>query len=121
MRWAVAPGVWIVDETPRRIDPPTLSAATILEAVDAAATQLFGYGARGPLERAAGIRRGAVGQWIRREQIPPPQIVAWLAWAVSHPRPEELGQAIRLHMAAGDAGHERLDEAAQIYLAPGVL
>ena len=119
-RWAVAPGVWIVDDTPRWIDPPTVSALVMLEAVDAAAFQLFGHGARGPLERALGIRRYSVNQWIRREQIPPPSVTAWLAWASSHPRPKELGQAIRLHLAAGDAAHDRLDEVAQVYLAPGV-
>lgn len=120
-RWAVAPGVWIVADTPRRIEPPTVSAAALLEAIDTAATRLFGQGSRAAVERAAGLRRGSIGQWVRREQIPPPGVVAWLAWAASHPRPAELGHAIRLRLEAGEAAHDRLDEAARVYLAPGVL
>ncbi|WP_412506167.1 hypothetical protein [Roseovarius sp. SYSU LYC5161] len=107
-RWIVAPGVEIIEDTPRRIDPPTVSAEALLAAVDAAAARIFGHGHRAAFDRAAGVRPGSLNQWVRRDQIPPPRLVAWLAWVSSHPKPEEVGHALRLVIACGDRAESRV-------------
>lgn len=115
--YAIAPGVWILETTPRAIYPHTISALDVLDAIDEAAARLFGQiGHRAALERVAGLRNGALGQWRRREQVPPPHLTAWLAWAASHPEPAQLGLALRLADAAGPEAQGRLAEAVAAYL-----
>lgn len=107
-RYQVAPGIWIVADVPRWIDPVTISAESMLEAVNIAAQQVFGHGHRAAFDQIAGVRPGSLNQWARREQIPPPRLVAWLAWLAGHPDPASLGAALRLVEMCGDDAEARV-------------
>lgn len=65
----------LVDGTPRADLRPEL-----LQAIERCCVVLFGHPWAAPLETVADLRRGAVREWRRDENIPPPKIVAWLAY-----------------------------------------
>ena len=44
------------------------------------------------LERAAGLRKGTAAQWMKRGQIPPPVLVAWVAYICARPDARAIGR-----------------------------
>ena len=44
------------------------------------------------LERAAGLRKGTASQWMKRGQIPPPVLVAWVAYICARPDARAIGR-----------------------------
>ena len=43
------------------------------------------------LERAAGVRKGTAAQWMKRGRIPPPVLVAWVAYITARPDARAIG------------------------------
>ena len=44
------------------------------------------------LERAADLRKGTAAQWMKRGQIPPPVLVAWVAYICARPDARAIGR-----------------------------
>ena len=44
------------------------------------------------LERAADLRKGTASQWMKRGQIPPPVLVAWVAYICARPDARAIGR-----------------------------
>lgn len=77
------------------VDPRTLIGAKPDEFFPAFAkscARIWGEHWHGGLERAAGLRKGTASQWMKRGQIPPPVLVAWVAYICARPDARAIGR-----------------------------
>jgi len=66
------------------------------------------------LERAADLRKGTASQWMKRSQIPPPVLVAWVAYICARPDARAIGRFLD-GLAATSAPEASFAEAVQAF------
>ncbi len=77
------------------VDPRALAGGDIDEFFPAYAkscARIWGEHWHAGLERAADLRKGTAAQWMKRGQIPPPGLVAWVAYICSRPDARAIGR-----------------------------
>lgn len=103
-----------------RVEPRAImGSATVpdlFKAMDRAGARLWGFAWKEPFESLFGLGKGRVNNWMSRQVIPPPRLVAWLAWAGAQDNPRALGIAIltALECERQGAAVEHVTRAAQV-------
>lgn len=64
---------------------------------------IWGAQWHGPLERVCNLRKGAARRWMRDHEIPPPRIVAWVAYLSSRVDARAVGHALLAISYGGDS------------------
>ena len=93
--------VSVCDDPPRRLRNATTE--ELWPALDKACGRIWGFHWRAPFEEIAGLRKGASREWQRRNQIPPPILLAWIAYIASRPDRRAIGSYL-LAMARDQSG-----------------
>ena len=57
-----------------------------------ACARIWGEHWRAGLERAADLRKGTASKWMNRGEIPPPSLVAWVAYICARPDARAIGR-----------------------------
>ena len=76
--------------------------------------RLWGEHWHAGLERAAGLRKGTAAQWMKRGQIPPPVLVAWVAYITARPDARAIGRFLD-RLAETEAPEASFAEAVQAF------
>ncbi len=77
------------------VEPRAIIAADAKEFFPAFAkscARIWGEHWHAGLERAADLRKGTASQWMKRGQIPPPVLVAWVAYICARPDARAIGR-----------------------------
>lgn len=98
--------VWIAETRPRSIwftmseeDPRAIAEGdpdNLLESLSKAGERVFGERWIDTLTSIAGLGARSIDKWFQRGEIPPPRIVAWMAWLAASNPPEGVGAALAL-------------------------
>ncbi len=76
--------------------------------------RIWGQQWHGSLERVAGLRNGTAKQWMNRVQIPPPVLVAWVAYICARPDARAIGWFLE-GLAETNAPDDSFAEAVQAF------
>ncbi len=102
--------VWL-DFEPRIIEGADTMA--LMAAFDKACARIWGQHWQGSLELVCDLRKGTARKWMKDGQIPPPMIVAWVAYLSARDDARVLGRMLE-GLALGD-GMWDLDAANDAY------
>ncbi len=86
----ISEGVWVFNGPPRTVEGAT--PADVRKALEASAAAVWGHDRwRQYLEIVFDLRKGAIKEWNRRDQIPPPMILGWVGYLNSWPDKRSIG------------------------------
>ncbi len=91
--------LWIEPREVHGADPMALMAA-----FDKACARIWGQHWRGSLELVCDLRKGTARKWIKDGQIPPPMIVAWVAYLCARDDARVLGRMLESLALSGITG-----------------
>ncbi len=90
-----------------RFEPRELDGAdtmTLMAAFDKACARIWGQHWQGSLELVCDLRKGTARKWVKDGQIPPPMIVAWVAYLCARDDARVMGRMLEALALSGITG-----------------
>ncbi len=89
-------GPVLLSMEPRAIgwDKDAHPVAEFMHAFDRACGRIFGQHWQGSLELVCDLRKGTARKWMKDSQIPPPMIVAWIAYLSAREDARSIGRML---------------------------